>query len=95
MSARVPSVESALEDFAYAARILVRAMVHEEVNAQLAELAPAPHREWRTLAEAAEYLGCSSDAVRMRGNRGQLEKKKVGRRVYVSWKSIHRLGGQS
>ena len=54
---RIPSVESALGEFVYAARVLVRAMVHEEVDARFAELAPTPQREWLTYAETAKRLG--------------------------------------
>jgi excisionase family DNA binding protein len=49
-------------------------------------------RVWLTLAEAAERLGCTPDAVRMRINRGRLDSRRHGRRLYVSASSIDRLG---
>jgi excisionase family DNA binding protein len=48
-------------------------------------------RSWLTLREAAERLGCSADAVRMRINRGRLDHRRQGRRIYVSATSIDRL----
>jgi excisionase family DNA binding protein len=38
-----------------------------------------------TVGEAAEALGISPDAVRMRIKRGQLEADKDGGRVFVFW----------
>jgi excisionase family DNA binding protein len=49
-------------------------------------------RVWLTLKEAAERLGCSPDAVRMRVNRGRLDHRRQGRRLYVSAVSVERLG---
>jgi len=46
---------------------------------------------WLTLDQAATRLGCSVDAVRMRARRGRLETRHVGRRVYVSRKSVDGL----
>lgn len=46
---------------------------------------------WLTLAQAAERLGCSADAVRMRVKRGRLEHRKQGRRLYVSAASVDEL----
>ena len=56
----------------------------------LAESQPLP--EWLTLAQAAERLGCTPDAVRMRVKRGRLEARRQGRRLYVSAESVERLG---
>lgn len=50
-------------------------------------------REWLTLREAAELLGCSPDAVRMRAARGRLHTRRQGRRVYVSAASVRQLDG--
>jgi excisionase family DNA binding protein len=50
-----------------------------------------PGRQWLTLGEAAERLGCSRDAVRMRVNRGRLDHRRHGRRLYVSTNSVDRL----
>jgi excisionase family DNA binding protein len=47
---------------------------------------------WLTLAQAAERLGCSPDAVRMRVRRGRLEHRRQGRRLYVSAASVDELG---
>jgi len=46
---------------------------------------------WLTLDQAAERLGCSPDAVRMRVKRGRLESRREGRRVYVSRESVDGL----
>ena len=46
---------------------------------------------WLTLAQAAEQLDCSVDAVRMRVKRGRLESRRHGRRLYVSAESVKRL----
>jgi excisionase family DNA binding protein len=48
--------------------------------------------EWLTLDQAAERLGCSRDAVRMRAKRGRLTTRNHGRRVYVSAVSVASLG---
>lgn len=55
-------------------------------------LAESQRPEWLTLAEAAERLSCSTDAVRMRVKRGRLEARHQGRRLYVSAESVERLG---
>jgi excisionase family DNA binding protein len=46
---------------------------------------------WLTLAQAGERLGCSPDAVRMRVQRGRLEHRRQGRRLYVSAASVDEL----
>jgi excisionase family DNA binding protein len=46
---------------------------------------------WLTLDQAAQRLGCSVDAVRMRARRGRLVTKHQGRRVYVSRESVDGL----
>jgi excisionase family DNA binding protein len=43
------------------------------------------------LEEAAERLGCTPDAVRMRVKRGRLDHRRQGRRVYVSAMSVDGL----
>jgi excisionase family DNA binding protein len=48
-------------------------------------------RRWLTLGEAAERLGCTPDAVRMRVKRGRLDHRRQGRRLYVSATSVDRL----
>jgi excisionase family DNA binding protein len=71
-----------------ALELLVKTRVHTE----LARAADVPSaRPWLTLDEAAEQLGCSPDAVRMRVNRGRLEHRRHGRRLYVSRASLDRL----
>jgi hypothetical protein len=52
---------------------------------------PAEPAEWLTLGQAAQRLGCSPDAVRMRGKRGRLETRHQGRRLYVSRRSVDEL----
>lgn len=46
---------------------------------------------WLTLEQAAERLGSTADAVRMRVKRGRLEGRRQGRRLYVSAASVERL----
>jgi DNA-directed RNA polymerase specialized sigma24 family protein len=70
---------------------LVDAYVDERVAAAVAESTPATTNlahEWLTLEQAGQRLSCSVDAVRMRAKRGRLEKRHVGRRVYVSRASV-------
>lgn len=55
-----------------------------------AERTPAGPK-WLTVAQAAERLACTSDAVRMRCSRGRLEHRRQGRRLYVSAESVDRL----
>jgi excisionase family DNA binding protein len=50
-----------------------------------------PGRSWYTIAEAADRLGCSTDAVRMRAKRGRLVTRRQGRTVYVSAASVEDL----
>lgn len=66
------------------------ALVQERVEQTLIDRAPG--RPWLTLREAAERLGCTPDAVRMRINRGRLDHRRHGRRLYVSAASVDRLG---
>lgn len=51
----------------------------------------APEAEWIDLGRAAELLGCSVNAVRMRGRRGRLDVRYQGRRMYVSRRSVAAL----
>jgi hypothetical protein len=53
----------------------------------------ASSRIWLTCAEAGEELGCSAAAIRMRVQRGRLEARRQGRRLYVSAASIRSLSG--
>jgi len=46
---------------------------------------------WLTLEQAAERLGCTPAAVRMRASRGRLQTRRHGRRVYVSAASVDEL----
>lgn len=68
-------------------------LVVERVAAELARLdvSQKSRSQWLTLEQAAELLGCSPDAVRMRANRGRLETRWHGRRVYVSAASVAEL----
>ena len=50
-----------------------------------------PPRKWLTLAEAADRLGCTPDAMRMRARRGRLEYRRQGRRIYVRAESVDNL----
>jgi excisionase family DNA binding protein len=69
----------------------LQALVEARVEQTLAQHAKRD-RVWLTLKEAAELLGCSPDAVRMRVHRGRLDHRRQGRRLYVSAVSIERLG---
>jgi len=69
------------------------ALVQERVEQTLTDRGARPNeRRWLTLGEAAERLGCSRDAVRMRIHRGRLDHRRHGRRLYVSAASVDRLG---
>jgi excisionase family DNA binding protein len=69
------------------ARGAARRDVDELVDRELAARDDGA-RPWLTLEQAAERLGCSRDAVRMRAKRGRYEVRHVGRRVYVSRDSV-------
>lgn len=69
------------------------ALVQERVEQTLMDRVGHPReRRWLTLSEAAERLGCTPDAVRMRIHRGRLDHRRHGRRLYVSAASVDRLG---
>lgn len=71
-------------------------LVDERVAVALAAVEPAGDgARWLTLDQAADRLGCTADAVRMRVKRGRLESRKQGRRVYVSARSVDALGGRA
>jgi hypothetical protein len=69
------------------------ALVAERVAAELARL--DVHRDsgprWLTVEQAAQRLGCSPAAVRMRASRGRLTTRHQGRRVYVAAASVDDL----
>jgi excisionase family DNA binding protein len=69
----------------------LEALVQARVEEALAEREHGG-RAWLTLTEAAQRLGCTPDAVRMRINRGRLEHRRHGRRLYVSAASVEQLG---
>ena len=69
----------------------LEALVQARVEQALAEHEQRG-RAWLTLTEAAERLGCTPDAVRMRIKRGRLEYRRQGRRLYVSAASVEQLG---
>jgi excisionase family DNA binding protein len=69
----------------------LQVLVQARVDQSLADR-ELPRRAWLTLREAAEQLGCTPDAVRMRIKRGRLEHRRQGRRIYVSAASVDRLG---
>ena len=80
------------EMFSPAVVAALEALVDERVTAALAELqAHDDGARWLTLEQAAELLGSTPDAVRMRCKRGRLEHRRQGRRVYVSRESVDRL----
>ena len=64
---------------------LLEAFVDERVAEALAAAAPVPANgvpPWLTLEQAAERLGCSPDAVRMRVQRGRLEHRRQGKAAH-------------
>jgi excisionase family DNA binding protein len=68
------------------------ALVTERVADELARLDAARDKpRWLTLEQAAERLGCTPAAVRMRASRGRLQTRRHGRRVYVSAASVDEL----
>jgi excisionase family DNA binding protein len=69
----------------------LQALVQSRIEQALAERQRSG-ATWLTLGEAAERLGCTPDAVRMRINRGRLEHRRHGRRLYVSAASVEQLG---
>jgi excisionase family DNA binding protein len=73
---------------------LVEALVDERVAVAIAPTSAAGTTvaRWLTLDQAAERLGCTTDAIRMRVKRGRLEHRRQGRRLYVSADSVDRLG---
>lgn len=76
-------------------RAELRALLAELLAPELAAGRRGDGRRWLTLAEAAERLGCSPAAARMRAARGRLVTRRQGRRVYVSADSLDRLEGVS
>ena len=68
------------------------ALIQERVEQALMGRPRPQERRWLTLGEAAERLGCTTDAVRMRIHRGRLDHRRHGRRLYVSAASVDRLG---
>lgn len=79
-AAFAPELLAALEQF-----------VDERAAAALAAQ-PDDGARWLTLDQAAERLGCTADAVRMRVKRGRLESRRQGRRLYVSRAAVDELG---
>jgi DNA-directed RNA polymerase specialized sigma24 family protein len=73
----------------------LKELVAECVAAELATLEASASRAsspaWLPLQQAADLLGCSRDAVRMRANRGRLKTRRHGRRLYVSAASVAEL----
>jgi hypothetical protein len=53
-----------------------------------------PKRRWITLEEAAEQMGCSYDAMRMRAKRKRVVTDRQGRTVYVLAESLRELDGR-
>jgi hypothetical protein len=67
-------------------------LVTERVAAEMARLnAGDAGPRWLTLEQAAERLGCTPAAVRMRAARGRLQTRHHGRRVYVAAESVDEL----
>jgi excisionase family DNA binding protein len=75
-----PDLLTALDDY-----------ISEVVEERLGRLPDRDGREWFTLEEAAQQLGCSYEAVRKRAKRGRLETRRHGRTVLVSARSLAAL----
>ena len=82
--ALAPEVIEAIEGF-----------VAERVEAVLSSRPDPSARQWLTLDQAGELLGCSRDAVRMRARRGRLQTRRHGRCLYVSASSVAELGART
>ena len=73
-------------------RPLVVELIEQELSRRLDELDTEVKRpRWLTLGQAAERLGCSPDAVRMRARRGRIDYRYQGRRMYVSEADVREL----
>jgi excisionase family DNA binding protein len=83
-----PSLEDGIREVL---RPVVVDVVRDELDGLVEERLIRERKRWLTLAEAAERLGCSPDAVRMRARRGRLEHRYQGRRMYVSADAVDRL----
>jgi excisionase family DNA binding protein len=79
-----------VESVVDALRPLIADVVREEIDG-LVEERLGERKRWLTLGEAAERLGCSADAVRMRARRGRIGHRYQGRRFYVSADDVDRL----
>ncbi len=66
-------------------------LVADELATRLPPVTMNGDRKWLSLEEAGELLGVSADAIRMRVQRGRLESRRHGRRLYVSAQSVDRL----
>lgn len=73
---------------------LLDAYIDERVGERVASaVVDSDGPAWLTVAVAAEQLGCSPDAIRMRVKRGRLSSRRQGRRLYVSAASVAELRG--
>jgi hypothetical protein len=70
---------------------LVEMIAQRTAAIVLERLSAKSEPSWLTFAKAADRLGCTTDAVRMRVNRGRLVTRHEGRRVYVSRQSVDGL----
>jgi excisionase family DNA binding protein len=93
MSAATELLHDRLGDvLAPAAVDAIAAFVTDTVRAEVAaHVGASDARKWLTVREAAERLGCSADAVRMRAKRGRLESRHMGRTLYIAAASVENL----
>ena|SRR5579862_2161077 len=68
----------------------VRGIVAEAIRAELAR-ATLQRPFWYSVEDAAQRLGISPAAVRMRARRGRLVTRRQGRRLYVAAASVDEL----
>jgi hypothetical protein len=80
------------EPFAEVFVRFLRPIVIELVDERIEELREGrSEKQWLTLTEAAQQLGCTADAVRMRARRGRINRRYQGRRLYVSGEDVREL----
>ena len=67
----------------------VREVAIETMRTELARTTvDVRRREWYTVKEAAQRLGVSEDAVRMRARRNRLASRHQGRTLYIAARSV-------
>ena len=89
---RTMSAQSEFEQFFAPELVAILERFIDERIALANQLPAVAEPRWLTINQAAQRLGCSPDAVRMRARRGRLETRRHGRRLYISARSVDSLG---